>query len=609
MDSHGRPTGNAAIVAFQEPVSYRRSPFAEDGVITWLACVRGDPEVATGDGLLDRGPLDPFPTAALIDDGHLALPTEGWPDLPTPVPGERVTWRSGFSPTQPAVIGMAVDAGTLPTAADLRTDGAVRLLDLTDGRWLAVMAEVDAWPDAVDPVLLVRPLAALPVGHDVAVIVTTDAADRPATFDPVRGAHLLDAAEAAGLSPDDVALAFSFPVDDPTGPVRAAVASRASPGGFLFDRVRNADLGDDVAPYTWRAAEGRFDVTTFLVDGRTLDLDADGVPRPTGIDTAPLYVHLPTSVAHAPGTAPVLLFGHGIFGQPSDYLDDRDDEDALLALAEELGAVVVATNWRGLAAQDRADVVEVAADFGQIPVVTDRLVQAQVDVATLLDLVRDGLFEAPELLGADGQVVADPERILYYGISLGGIEGAVLAAQGHGLERHALHVPGAQWSTMLERSSNWVVFEYLMVDAVTDPADRQRLYAASQLWWDPVDPMSWVPDLLGTELLLQESIGDEQVRNLTTDALARSLGLDQLQPVVSTVAGLPGASSSTRALVQFDPDVGLPPETNRPAEVTGAHQLPRTWSGTRAQVRAWLEGGPIVPACGEAPCAAANTGG
>jgi hypothetical protein len=507
------------------------------------------------------------------------------------------------------VIGMAVDTADLPTPAEAATEGAVRLLDLDAQAWVPAMAEVDAWPDATDPVLLVRPLLALTPGHEVAVLVTTQAATRPDTFDPVRAAPILDAASALGLGADDVALAFSFPVDDPTLPVRAAVADRNSPGSYAFDRIRDADAGDVVAPHTWRAVEGRFDVTSFLLDGRTLDLAADGRPQPTGVDTAPLYVHLPTSVAHAPErSAPVLLFGHGIFGEPADYLDDFDDADGLLSLADALGAVVVATNWRGLSAPERADVVGVAADFGQIPTVTDRLVQAQVDVATLIDLVRNGLFEDDSLLGAEGQVLADPERFAYYGISLGGIEGAVLAAQGHDLDRHALHVPGAAWSTMLERSSNWIVFEVLMVDAVPDPADRQRLYAASQLWWDPVDPMSWVPDLRGSEILLQESMGDEQVRNLTTEALARSLGLDLLDPFVEAVPGLSGAPSSARVLVQFDPEMGRPPETNRPAAITGAHQAPRAWPGTAAQVQDWLTGNPVTPTCGASPCTASNPG-
>ncbi len=581
-------------------------------LIALLACGHEpDSSGPQGDGLLDHGPLDPFPTSALLKDGRLALADDAWPELATPLPLHTLAWRSGFSPAQPAVIGLAVDPADLPGPDALVTDGSVRLFDIDDGNWLPVLAEVDAWPDAVDPVLLVRPLTALASGHDVAVVVTTRAAPRPDSFDPARQTDLMAALASAGLPEDDVALAFSFPIDDPTGPIREAIANRAALDTWTLDRVRNADAGDVVAPRTWRAAEGRFDVTSFLIDGKTLDRDDAGTLQPVGIDDAPLYVHIPTSVAHAPAeTAPILIFGHGIFGQPSDYLDDFADADGVLALADELGAVVVATTWRGLSADERADVVGVAADFGQFPLVTDRLVQAQVDVATLLDLARGPLFEAPELLGAEGQVLADRDRVLYYGISLGGIEGAVFAAQSHPVDRVALHVGGAMWSTLLERSSDWPLFEYLMVDAVVEPSDRQRLYALSQLWWDPVDPQSWTAPLEQVDLLLQLSIGDEQVRNLTSEAFARSIGLDQLAPTVYDVPGLPIVTNETlRGFVQFDPEVAIPPETNRPAAVTGAHQGPRSWSGTRAQVRAWLLGEPIAPTCGVAPCSASNPNG
>jgi hypothetical protein len=164
---------------------------------------------------------------------------------------------------------------------------------------------------------------------------------------------------------------------------------------------------------------------------------------------------------------------------------------------------------------------------------------------------------------------------------------------------------------MLERSSNWPVFELLVVQTVPDPWDRQLLYAASQVLWDPVDPASWTAELAGRPLLYQEAIGDNQVPNLTTELLARSSGTPLAAPSVTQ----PWALETTTlprtgpVLVQFDPQTDAIPPGNRPASNTQAHNIPRTWAGTLDQVEGYLRTGVIEHHCGDGPCTATNTGG
>ncbi len=604
----------------------------------WLAvlgCNSPDPAATPDDGvgLVGDGLANPFPSRLLLGaDGRVNIPLESLPSGgDTPVPVDRVAFRSGFSPAQTSVLRIAgLDPSTLP---DWRTptpgEGGVVVADLTAGRWLPAFAELDAWPNAVDPALLVRPLEAVPAGHQVAVAITTAVLARPDRFDAlIEGdppASLADAApgaravvnqlESMGLPRDTIALAWDYPVDDGTLPLRSALLSHSVPGTWQFDRVRNADAGDIVAgPLTWRAAEGTFTATDFLVDDEKLDL-LDGTSQPTGEVEADLYVHIPTSVKDAPaGAVPILIFGHGIFGEPSNYLDEADDPSDLLALADEGGFIVVATTWRGLTADDRVGALEVAGDFGQLPLVSDRLVQGQVNTRTLLDLVSSGELLGDDVFrGASGQLLGDPSHVAYYGISLGAIQGMVFVAQEPAIDAAVLHVGGGVWSTMLERSSNWPLFELLLTNVATDPGDRQQLYAFSQLLWDAADPVGWVPELQGATFLLQESIGDEQVPNLTTEIIARSTGLPLLSPAVtapfgiaSTAAPLP---SDSRALVQFDPQVGLPADGNRPAEFSGAHAGPRLWLGTRHQTLDYLLGGRVVVHhCGESACSASNQG-
>ena len=74
-----------------------------------------------------------------------------------------------------------------------------------------------------------------------------------------------------------------------------------------------------------------------------LNLQSDGTVLPTGTAEAFLYVHVPTSVADAPaGSVPVMIFGHGIFGEPQIYLDEERDDvvenvEAMFAAAYEFG--------------------------------------------------------------------------------------------------------------------------------------------------------------------------------------------------------------------------------------------------------------------------------
>lgn len=585
-----------------------------------------------GTGILGTGWANPFPSADLLDaDGRVAL--RDLPAIPgTPLPVDRVAWRDGFSPAQVSVLRLeGVDPAGFPTGEGPVGEGTVHLIDLTAGREVRCLVELDAWPDAAEVATLVRPLEALPYGHRIAVVVETAAVERPARFDLLLGDPPPRSLAAVApryraliddLTPwvpaDEIAVAWEFPVGDGRAPLRSALATVAPSSSHSFFRVRSVDDGDVLPPRTWRAAEGTFAVPDLTGPDHLLTLDAAGGVSVEGEGSAQLYVHVPESVKDAPaGSVPVMVFGHGIFGDPARYFDDPEDGSGVLALADDLGVIVVGTLWRGLAAPDRLVPITVATDFGRFPELTDLLIQGQADTRTLVRSVREGeLLDDPVFDGASGQSLPDRDRVVYYGISLGAIEGMVLWAQDPGLDQAVFHVGGAMWSTLLERSSNWSAFELLLAPVIENPADRQVLYAASQLWWDPVDPMSHAADLAaGPPFLLQASVGDEQVANLTTEALARSAGLPVLGPAPYVPDDVPRVDadlpSGGRALVLLDPQVGLPAPGNRPAAVTHAHDIPRGWPGVHAQTRTHLAeatSGDIRHFCGADPCSAENPG-
>ncbi|MEO0601910.1 MAG: hypothetical protein AAF211_10775 [Myxococcota bacterium] len=580
----------------------------------WLALAactpKGEPEPA---GPLGDGLANPFPQSGQVVDGRLALTDLPTADADTPLPVASLSYRAGFSPGQVAVLRLpGLDGSRLPGPDAVDRDGAsVLMIDLDRGVPLPCMAELDAAAET-DPALLVRPLTALPEA-EIAVVVTTDVVARPAGFavDGEVTGPLLDRLAELGIASENVAVAWSFPVRDGTAPLRSAIAQAEvlGPPSLVEDEAgRERTL-------TWRAFEGTFPVVDFVGEAGLLDVADDGTVRPQGEADAALFVHVPASVADAdPGTVPVMVFGHGIFSSPTLYLAQTTDGDGVRALADELGAIVVATPWRGLTTSDLSVPLAAADDFGQFPRIPNLLVQAHVNVRTLIAGLREGSFARDAaFLGRDGQSLPDPERIRYYGISLGAIEGAVMLALDPGLDATAFHVGGGMWSTMLERSSNWSLLEAGLEQQIRDPGDRQVLYATTQLWWDPVDPIAYAETLATESFLYQLSIGDEQVPNVVSVALARALGLPVAEPAPFVAEGLEPvatpAAAPARALVWFDPEEPLPPQANRPAPTTGAHTAPRLWDGARRQVVDYLDPSDperLVHYCGPDPCTASN---
>ncbi len=620
----------------------------------------------SGDGrtqyLLGESPLLPFPSMQLTrpDESsstgfRLAVP-EGllpYSEGGSPIPVERLNRLDGFSVAATAVVafeGVSLDGSNLPhwtdPAASLQAESPVWLVDLDSGERLPLFAELDAHPEAVpgeSQALLIRPLRAMAFGTRHAVVITDALRQADGSAVPVpegfgglrdgaphpslageqdRFEALFEQLEAQGLARGDMLLAWDFVTGSEAVMHahldRVLAAARedlpADPSlspDYGIDNFWSPDEGDVLSPYAWRVAEGGFQLEGFLTPEGDFELGEDGAPVSQGDQEVYWMVFVPESLRDAPaGSAPVLVFGHGILASPKMYLFYEDDPMAVQALADRLGMVVIGTEWRGLTTRDLGDAAAVASDFGTFHHLTDKMTQGLANASVLPRLVRTRFAEAAPLQASDGQgSLIDPERVYYYGISLGGIQGANLMAHTQDIDHAVLHVGGAVWSTMLERSSNWTAFETMMEYGVEDPLDRQVLYAVSQLMWDPVDPITHTDGLKGRSLLWQESMGDEQVPNLCTHALARSVGVPLLSPAIEPVLGLEEQEGplgpDAAALVQFDPELGRPHDTNRPSEETGAHYFPRHSEPVHQQIETFLQAGAegtIVHTCGEGPC-------
>ena len=591
-------------------------------------------DTATETGAAKRAHF-PFPSMHMMVDGRVALPD----DLPmaaggTPVPTERLAWRAGFSVVQSAVIDMdvAIDKASLPPQSNPQVDGSIQLWDLTAGEPVRIFAELDAAEPVSDefPAIIVRPQDALTPGHQVAVVVTDrvlTASGEPLAIipwyrdviadDPGPGLSgwtehyqaLQGQLEALGVT--GIRLAFDFPIADGGQPVRHVMEQVEVPSDYTIDEVRSTDDGIFMPEGGWKQLRGSYTTTNWLVDDLKTVLDENGLPVAQGSVSADLRIYIPESVRDAePGTVPVWIFGHGLFGKPDMYLGDLDDPSRGAKLADEAGVIIFATVWRGFEAADRIHAIDIADDFGRVHEITERLTQGVSNVKALSRLILEtDILSDPALMGLPNTELG----LRYYGISLGGIAGAVTLANTPAIEHAVFNVGGGAWSTMLERSAQWIPFDWIMVEQIPSPRDRQLLYALSQLFWDPVDPFNHTEALKGRSVLWQESLGDEQVPNMTTRMLARAVEATHLGPIIEAVPDLEVQASPVRgpAYVQYDPETERPVEANRPGVPSGAHGAIRVWQGCRDQIAHFNDAeapGEAAHFCGEDPCTASNPG-
>ncbi|MBI5489761.1 MAG: hypothetical protein HY905_20675 [Deltaproteobacteria bacterium] len=606
-------------------------------------------------GLLDDSPLLPFPSIHLMAEDpssatgwRVAIPEGLLPvsDEGTPLDLVRFNHRDGFSTAQPLVLVLPdadIDPASLPgetdVAGSLEAGASVKLIDVETGERVPLFAELDLAPEAVSPAtraMIIRPMRALEFATHYAVVLTTDVRlrgggnlqplPRFAALRDGRSPHkgldawlphydeLLDALERHGVPRASMALAWDFwTASDESihrGFQTVLAATREDiPDDPDFEPVFTAEIEDavtnpDINPHVLRRVRGSFSIVNFIGPDRMFEYDADGLPvaQSERLDVKFLVVVPKSAETAEAGTFSVLIYGHGLMDSPEWPLGDDRDGDSVQRLADEMHWIVIGTEWRGLSNEpshdwslDEVDAAEAAVDFGKFPLVTDRLQQGVANALALPRLMRSQFRNADFLQAPGGGSLVDPDRMLYYGISLGGIEGATFVANSELVDVGIFHVPGGAWTTMLERSSNWDDYDTVARMWTPSAVDRQVLYAATQDLWDPVDPITHITRLRDKTVLWQESIGDAQVSNLATEMMARSVGVPLLQPSVThpccideAAAPLPAGSS---ALMQYDPGCGRPDPGNRPAVDNHAHSAVRNLDETLDQIRAFFEPG------------------
>jgi len=527
------------------------------------------------------------------------------------------------------------------TARSLEAASAIALFDLTHMRRVPFLAEMDA--NRIDgatnrAALIIRPLEPLPFGARVVVAIRRAVRtpggtplrpspgfvalrDRTPSADPrIEAARpdyetLFSFLATQGYARDDLHLAFSYTVASERhvlGPIvamRSEVIRRAGIAGqipFTIERVQDAP-NSNVA----RIVTGTFTPPGWLDARNTITFAADGTPEIQPMSPSyPFTMVIPARAMRERRPLPLVMFGHGVFGTGRDYLTG-DIARVIHPLAEQAGAVVVATDWIGLSGGDRDLIIrDVVTNINRINLVTDRLLQSLANNLALEE-ISVGALSADPRVRFEGSTLIDPTRVYYYGVSLGGIQGSSFVSVSRRVSRAVLAVPGASWSNLLPRSIVYAPIRSFVDRIYPDPLVQAEFISLLQYRFDHADPANVTrlfrapPDPSTSRIvMLQEAVGDCLVPNITTDILARAFGIPLITPGAATPFGLRTSTSPSTesAMVQYAITPSLtrytPPLSNTvPVMDNNVHSDLMFLPNAERQVVTFLESGRIEQSC------------
>jgi pimeloyl-ACP methyl ester carboxylesterase len=581
---------------------------------------------------------------------RLAIPLESMPtnfDNSTVDPAWLNRW-DGFSPSGAMLASFetGVSAEGLPSWKNpdesLAADSPIVLLDMDTGERAPFFAEVDQnTKDITKRNLIIRPLARLHGGahYVVAIRKAVKAADGselvspPAfvaavsggdyahsRFDKKKYADMFAALATAGVDKTDLALAWDFHTASDEFLQSDLLAMRDAAVPAMG--ANGANLSFTAQPQPARAGVlksyiGTFKSPDFLTAGETdesiLRRDASHKPQMMGMRDAQFAAIVPECVTTQPLPRPTIVFGHGLFGSAAEYLDDN----FVIDLAQRYCFVIVAGDFIGLTSRQLQLAPLAVNDMNRGTQITEKLAQSVIDFIALETITRGPFKDAAEF-AHDGMPVIDPTKVFYVGGSLGGIMGNTFMAYDPNITRGVLAVPGGVWSMLFERSNAWTLLMGAAQSSYEDPEVYQLNIAFLGMGMEPYDPITTaahvtkdnLPGVPKKNILIWYSLGDCLVTNITTEMIARTMGLDLLSPAVKPVWGLEakegplenGVTNYDEHRMPLPSDFNIPPATDN-----GTHSRVNRNPSALRQVEAFLLGNQqVIQTCGGATPAACD---
>jgi hypothetical protein len=314
------------------------------------------------------------------------------------------------------------------------------------------------------------------------------------------------------------------------------------------------------------------------------------------------------------------LYGHGLLGDASEV-----DLPPQRSMVKDHDFIYCATDWKGMASEDVPNVGTILTDLSRFPTLTDRVQQGIVNFIYLGRLMTraGGLPSDPALTGK-----IDTAHLFYDGNSQGGIYGGTLTAVSPDIERSVLGVPGMNYSTLLQRSTDFAQYATVLYGAYPDELERPLIFSLMQQLWDRSDPDGYAqhmttspyPDTPTHTVLMQSAVGDHQVANVAADVEARTIGARiRATPVeagrssgVTPFYGIPRTTFPSAGSVYEPWDAGAAfnapaPSANTPPVESDTNQdphgVPRRTAAAQQQKADHLKSdGTITDRCGGGPC-------
>ncbi len=545
----------------------------------------------------------PFPTnlftqpAATPTGLALDIRAENFPSPVTEAvlrtyPPELLNGNDGFSALAPVIVPLPElpDPASLPAspAASVEPDASIRLWDVDAGAPVAFRALLDdrAPRDAIPHAILgLVPQAPLANGHTFIALVTdrvrTESGAPMPAFDGFR--RLVDGSPSSGGADADTVRAAYQPVlasirgamgEDPAAAVLAtaftvrsnepitrkmralteAILTRneSNPPRFRVDQVvpplpaletqgvENGVIGRMTAP-DYRDANHRI-----VWDGR-------GRPVEQREHELEFLLKLPKAGA---GRAPVVVFGHGLGAIKETMLQ-------VTSILGERGYATIGIDVVGHGSRiGEEGFIAGYFTFERLLETRDAFLQTIADEVQLVRLVQGALTTldvAPN--GGDGVPDLAPGPIAFIGQSLGTVLGGTYLAVEPAIGAGVLNVPGGGFASLLQQSQQLggILDSFLPAGATAD--DRMVLIPLAQMLVDDVDPANFGPHVTvdpfpgnsPKDVLIQESMDDGIMPNTSTELLAGSLGLPQVEPDLQPIFGLArvAAPASGSGLYQF----------------------------------------------------------
>jgi len=404
-----------------------------------------------------------------------------------------------------------------------------------------------------------------------------------------------------------------------------------------------------------RKVSGTFQVPCYLTSpgcaqGGTFnyaagDTSADRLPVQNGTFTASYTCRIPrdTEGGDIVTGARGVIYGHGLLGSQNEVGQGQISD---MSFAHK--TIYCATDWYGMASSDIGTVAGILNNLGLFPRLADRVQQGMLAFLYMGRLLaapaaQGGFASSPAFQNGSGTPVNQAAgRIYYDGNSQGGIIGGAVVAVSPDLDRGTLGVLGMNYSTLLQRSTDFSNYAKVLYGAYPDTLDRQLYLSMMQMLWDRAESNGYAehmttnpyPNTPPHEVLLHAAFGDHQVANVTALVEARTIGakvytpdgvaghaLDpgRWNPVADPFLGIdpiPSFPYTGSALVMFDSGplrdggakgTNYSPLTNvAPTDADGndPHEFPRrTAIGQQMKSDFYAPGGQVTKACGATtPC-------